>query len=320
MAVLGRKKICPDCAERVASAAKVCRYCGYRFPTEAVPEEVAVTTSPSVAEVEQPAPKTDPEPAQPEEPTRPVSAAGTSEADDAASGAEAAEAAKLGPPHELGTWGLMAKIALVGIAAATVYALYAAVNQASLIHDFIYNAPANRPSLSELEASDRHVNDASTYFLIAYLVGGLLFIGFFRDAYVNMARFGARGFRYSFNEAAWAWIVPFFNLVRPKQVANDIWRGSHSFDPSEPRGWRGASVSPLVHWWWFLYLVSSFGTYAANRAYSNSDSLSSIRDALQVESIFRVLQLIALGLAFLFVSRIVRAQVPRIGQASGGKG
>ena len=29
-----RRKVCPDCAERVLSAANVCRFCGYRFAGE----------------------------------------------------------------------------------------------------------------------------------------------------------------------------------------------------------------------------------------------------------------------------------------------
>jgi Domain of unknown function (DUF4328) len=225
------------------------------------------------------------------------------------------ESANLGPAHELGVWGFLAKLTLVGIAGATAYALYAALHQADLLNRFITSAPADRPTLSQIAASDHDLTHSSNAFLIAYLLGGLLFIAFFRHAYVNLARFGARGFRFSFNEAVWAWFIPLFNLVRPKQVANDIWRGSHSFDPNQPQAWREAPVSPLVHWWWALYLIGNLGTYAASRAYSSSDSLRALRDALYAEAGFRVVQLVALVLAFVFVSRILRAQEPWISQA-----
>ena len=32
-APLGEVKVCPDCAEEVKAAARVCRFCGYRWPT-----------------------------------------------------------------------------------------------------------------------------------------------------------------------------------------------------------------------------------------------------------------------------------------------
>jgi RNA polymerase subunit RPABC4/transcription elongation factor Spt4 len=33
-AVQSEEKVCPDCAETIKAAAKVCRYCGYRFESE----------------------------------------------------------------------------------------------------------------------------------------------------------------------------------------------------------------------------------------------------------------------------------------------
>ena len=318
MAVLGRKKTCPDCAERVAAAAKVCRYCGYRFPVEEVAADRAVTARATTA-AQSPPPT--PAPAQPTEPAAPPVAPPPERPAEAGQGDDSIDTTKLGPAHELRVWGFLAKLALVGIAAAAAYMLYAALHQADLLDRFISSNPADRPSLSQIATSDHDLTHSANAFLAAYVIGGLLFIGFFRDAYVNLARFGARGFRFSFNQAAWAWFIPFFNLVRPKQIANDIWRGSQNFDQNDPSAWRAAPVGSLVDWWWAVYLISGAGTYASSQAYSSSDSLPALRDALYFEAGFRALQVVALILAFVFVSRILRGQEPWISQAiRGGRG
>ena len=89
--------------------------------------------------------------------------------------------------------------------------------------------------------------------LLADLVTAAGFIPWFFVAYRNVERRGMQ-LRFTRGWAIGSWFIPFFNLVRPKQIANDLWRGScsgsGSLDPLQSR-----SVSPLVHWWWALYLV-----------------------------------------------------------------
>ena len=48
--------------------------------------------------------------------------------------------------------------------------------------------------------------------------------------------------------------MPFVNLVRPKQVVDEIWRAG---DPQRRAGtlWRDWTVSPLLHCWWGLWIV-----------------------------------------------------------------
>jgi Domain of unknown function (DUF4328) len=222
--------------------------------------------------------------------------------------AERESIAKLGPPRRLGRWAGLASLGLVLVVLATGYIAIADLGQLDILDRATSANPANRPTLAEANDSDDEVQQSGAAFLAAYVVGGLMFIGFFHAAYINQARLGARGFRYSFGQSIWAWFVPFFNLVRPKQIANDIWRGSNCLDPSEPRAWREAPVAPLVHWWWALYLVSGFGIRATSNAYSSSDSISGLRGALWAEIGFTVVQVIALALAFTFISRIARAQ------------
>ena len=66
-----------------------------------------------------------------------------------------------------------------------------------------------------------------------FLVTGIVFIVWFRDAYKNVGRLGVAGLRWSSGWAVGAWLVPFLNLRRPKEMLNDMWRGSN---PSLPRG------------------------------------------------------------------------------------
>ena len=113
--------------------------------------------------------------------------------------------------------------------------------------------------LGRIEAGE-HVSDAETSFndirqsvigvvqTLAFIATIVLFLMWFSRAYQNVERLGGGPLRYGRGWAIGAWFVPVLNLFRPKQIANDIWRGS---DPDLPRlpgpgYWRGAPIPGLL--------------------------------------------------------------------------
>jgi hypothetical protein len=305
MAVLGRKKTCPDCAERVAAAAKVCHYCGYRFDTRPSPtRDVAPSGEPDAEQ--QTAHQSPSVPVAPEN----VGVASEQEVSrgTASAGVESdEEIARYGPPGPLRAWSIAAYIGLGLIGAAIVWNIVADVQHL----DFLDRTLSRSEAITQSEYDDSYnrIQAASIAYLAAYVGGGLFFIGFFHAAYTNVGRLGGRGFRFRFGQAIWPWFIPFFNLIRPKQVANDIWRGSHALNARDPTGWREADVSPLVHWWWALYLIAGAGVQITARVFQGADAASEAeRSALRVDVPAQGLLLVALTLAFIVVYRITTAQ------------
>jgi hypothetical protein len=83
-----------------------------------------------------------------------------------------------------------------------------------------------------------------------FIVCVIFFLAWFTQAYRNISALGAEHRRYTQGWAIGSWFVPFLNLVRPKQIADDIWRGSDpDVMPERQSDWRGRHVHPLLTWW-----------------------------------------------------------------------
>ncbi len=92
------------------------------------------------------------------------------------------------------------------------------------------------------------------------LLSAVVFIGWFFQAYKNLRRLGLQNLRHGNGWAIGAWLVPILSLVRPKQMTNDIWRGSER-GAEVSNGWRLVPVPSLLHWWWGLFLLQGFLLY-----------------------------------------------------------
>ena len=114
-------------------------------------------------------------------------------------------------------------------------------------------------TLEEAEAHDSRMQSTGMLQLIAAIGAAIPFVFWLRRAYRNLGALGSRRLRIAAGWAVGAWFVPILNLIRPKSIINDVWRGS---DPALPREFPmppdGARVPPILNWWWATFIVSGW--------------------------------------------------------------
>jgi hypothetical protein len=140
-----------------------------------------------------------------------------------------------------------------------------AVALGAAVSDILEIDLLNRIDAGELVSDSETTNNDNRQAAIGLLQLGVgiatavLFIMWFSRAYRNVERLGARPLRYKPGWAIGAWFVPILNLFRPKQIANDIWRGSDpDMGPNPAPGvWHDGPIPGLLFaLWWLLWLVS----------------------------------------------------------------
>ena len=70
----------------------------------------------------------------------------------------------------------------------------------------------------------------------------------------NARQLGAADMRFTPRWAVAWYFVPIAWFWKPYQVMSEIWRASRN-----PSYWRGQHVSPLLPWWWILWIVPFWG-------------------------------------------------------------
>jgi hypothetical protein len=121
--------------------------------------------------------------------------------------------------------------------------------------------PGNLAQLDRLEAEQHAMgqqvlieatpsSDFAAIGFAAFILTSIVFLFFFHRAYSNLAVLGPDEQRWSAGWSVGSWFIPIFNLFRPKQMANDIWRGTD-----------GSAVPPVFHWWWAFFLLGGFAEY-----------------------------------------------------------
>ena len=202
-------------------------------------------------------------------------------------------------------WVVMAALALNAVLSVIAFA------EDRSYHNIIQRAMAgDLVSLSQAQSADDRVHAIAWAAIALYVVTGLLFIVWFNEAYKNVSRLGVSGARWSAGWSVGAWFVPFLNLVRPKQILNDIWRGS---DPRLPAGSSLSWDNPpwLYQVWWGLWILAWVVDRVTYASLGNADTLSALSSAAYKMMLSDIVDLIGAGFAIAVVYSLTSRQRKR---------
>lgn len=180
-------------------------------------------------------------------------------------------------------------------------------------------------TVSEAEESDERQRIIALAQLGLFLFTAAFFIAWFHRIYKNLLALGASDLRFAPGWAIGAWFVPFLNLVRPKQIADDIWRASEpGGHPDGGGNWTGAefdsdsfslrSVPVFVHLWWGLFLLQ--GAVGRILFRPSTSSLSDLINTSRLTLAVDILGVAVGVLAIMVVRRFTfrqETQVQRLG-------
>lgn len=193
-------------------------------------------------------------------------------------------------------------------------ALNILVDAVAVVSDIVYYRAADslfngNGSLADAAAAEDTQATIGVVVIVVFLLTAVVFLFWFNALYANLRRLGIDRLRYSDGWAVGAWFVPFLNFVRPKRIADDIWRGS---DPDLPAqaDLPGGSVPWYLWAWWLLFLVEGFfARYAFAR--SEGDTADSLLNAAKLDVVADAGDIVVAILAIVVVRALIERQRAR---------
>jgi hypothetical protein len=148
--------------------------------------------------------------------------------------------------------------------------------------------------------------------MAVYLVAAVAFIRWFHRAYANLPAVGIEKLGHGTGWAIGAWFVPIISLFWPKQIADEIWRGSDpSLEPDQDRDWRRGKVPVVFGLWWLAFIASGFLVGAGSQLWGGAETYSDVKFAAMLEVTGNALGVLSGVLAYVVVDRTSQRQEAR---------
>jgi hypothetical protein len=103
-----------------------------------------------------------------------------------------------------------------------------------------------------------------------FILTAIVFLTWIHRANRNVRALGASGMQYTPGWAVGFYFVPLLNLWKPYLVMREIWQAS-----VRAGNWQSVPSSPLLGWWWALYIVSAMLNRAATQFDKRVDGIDS---------------------------------------------
>nr|WP_307819004.1 DUF4328 domain-containing protein [Streptomyces sabulosicollis] len=168
---------------------------------------------------------------------------------------------------------------------------YFAVDSGEVSHDLLYS------KRSDVEAMDSGTGVAALVLIVLWLV-------WFRTAYINSTVLHPGRQRFGSGYAVGAWFIPIAQLWLPKQIANDVWTSS---TPPGP----GRRSRAVLHWWWTFFVIMFLMFPVNGISEIVGDNIREQRPSVIVSIVDDSIGVLTAVLAIAVVRRITKMQEQR---------
>lgn len=127
-------------------------------------------------------------------------------------------------------------------------------------------------SQAQAESNDTRQRFIGFLYLGAFIVTGIAFLKWIYRSNLNCRGFGAQGMKFSPGWSIGYYFIPILCLYRPYQAMKEIWRVSEN-----PYNWQNVMASPLLGWWWALWLIAGFLGQSSFRMAMSANTISSLQ-------------------------------------------
>jgi len=158
-------------------------------------------------------------------------------------------------------------------------------------------------SQAEAEANDTRQLIVGVLYFVTFVVTTITFMRWVYRANLNCHGFGAQGMRFTPGWSIAYYFIPIFCLYKPYQAMKEIWKVS-----TNPSNWQNEKGSPLLGWWWALWLISNWCAWQAFWLSIQADTINSLWTSTMWNVIFYVIDIPLCIVTILLVSEIFTKQ------------
>jgi len=159
-------------------------------------------------------------------------------------------------------------------------------------------------AVADGEASDKRQQIISIFFLVTFVISGILILKWIYRANYNARQLGAQNMEFTPGWSIGWYFIPIFTLWKPYQAMKEIWKASH-----EPNDWGSAKTSSILGWWWFFWIVTNAIGNVSFRLAKSADELNELISLNLINQASEILSIPLAIVTLLLITRIYSAQL-----------
>jgi hypothetical protein len=170
----------------------------------------------------------------------------------------------------------------------------------------LLNRGVGQITLGEWHNASSRVSVLAEIELVLLVVTAIVFLRWLHRCYANLRALGITGGRFTPGWAVGYWFVPILNLVRPKQILDDLWRATDGGSEAvRDGGWRTLPTTSATSVWLGLWIAGGVVGRIAAR-----NDLNTFSDLVAQNSWLLLASALQLGAA-VCMYRLVRSLTER---------